>query len=54
MNACVSVRQEAHEALYELEMDALEAQRITQETQDILAVEDDTAEPIVSSASSVS
>lgn len=44
--------QEAHEALYELEMDALEAQRIMQETQDIMAVEDDTAEPIVSSACS--
>ncbi|CAL8467255.1 g6791 [Coccomyxa elongata] len=37
---------EAHEALFELEMDALEAQRIAQETQDILAIED-SEEPIV-------
>lgn len=41
------LRQEAHEALFELEMDALEAQRITQETHDILAL-DDAPEPIVS------
>ncbi len=41
--------QEAHEALFELEMDALEAQRIAQETQDVLAY--DIAEDCIVSAS---